>query len=351
MAPAAIRIGDRLVGEGAPPYVIAEIGSNHNQDLARALDMIGLAAEAGADAVKFQSLRLDEQYQRSAITDELRALFRQIQLDEAWYAALAARARECQVDFLSSPTYLRAVDLLRDAGVPAYKIASPQAYGFLEVIRQAAATGLPLIISTGYCGYAEIDRAVRTAREGGATALALLHCTSSYPVDPADANLRSIRTLRTMFGVPVGFSDHTTGAHVAVAAVAMDAAILEKHVTCDRSLPGPDHHFALDFGGFRDYVAQIREAAAALGDGNRSSVREEEMCLRDVLVMRLAAARPLRAGERLSADMIRFGRGSSGIEENAVRTVLGAVLLENVEEGQPITAAALQLRAGSTAAL
>lgn len=309
-----VEIGGRVVGDVEPAYLIAEIGANHDQQLSLALDMISMAAEAGADAVKFQSIRFDRLHNPDIESPDLREWFRQIELEEAWYSALADRAKSVGVDFLSSPTYAEAIDLLVARSVPALKLASPQVQGNLPVVRKAAATGLPLILSTGYCEYGDILAALRACREEGNDKLLFLHCVSKYPAAPTDVKLRFMHTLAAMTGRPVGFSDHSLGAHMAVAAVALGACAVEKHVTLDRGRSGPDHHYAMTFPELHDMITQIREVEAALGDGTRTELLPEERLLRDRVRLRVLARRPLAEGEMLSADAVVFLRaGQDGL--------------------------------------
>ncbi len=171
-----VNIGGRAVGPGNPAYVIAEIGANHDQDLSVALEMISMAAQAGADAVKFQSLKFDRLYNPANESSQFREWFRQIELDEEWYPRLAEQARNVGVDFLSSPTYAESIDLLIACGVPALKIASPQVQANLPLVRKAAATGLPLVLSMGYAEYGDLVNVLRVCREEGNEQLVLLHC-------------------------------------------------------------------------------------------------------------------------------------------------------------------------------
>jgi sialic acid synthase SpsE len=312
-----VNIGGRTVGPGNPAYVIAEIGANHDQDLSVALDMISMAAQAGADAVKFQSIRFDRLYNPANETSEFREWFRQIELDEAWYPHLAERAKSAGVDFLSSPTYAEAVDLLVACRVPALKLASPQVQGNLPVIRKAAATGLPLVLSMGYAEYGDMVNVLRACREEGNEQLVLLHCVSKYPVAPSEARLGFMQTLAAMTGYPTGFSDHTLGTHMAAAAVALGACAIEKHVTLDRGRSGPDHHYALTFPELRDMIAHIREVEAALGDGTRIDLLPEEMTLRDKVRLKAIARREIGAGESLAGDAVVFLRaGRNGLGQS-----------------------------------
>lgn len=309
-----VNIGRRTVGPGNPAYVIAEIGSNHDQDLQLALDMISLAAEAGADAVKFQSLRFDRLYEPNGETMEFREWFRRIELDEAWYPQLADRARSAGVDFLSSPTYAEAIDLLRECGVPALKLASPQVQGNLPLVRKAAESGLPLVMSMGYAEYGDIANALITCRDAGNEQIVLLHCIAKYPAAASEARLAFMRTLARMTGYPTGYSDHTLGTHMAAAAVALGACAIEKHVTLDRGRRGPDHHFALTFPELRTMVAHVREVEEAMGDGTRMELLPEELELREKVRLKAIARRPIAQGESIEGDGVVFLRsGHAGL--------------------------------------
>jgi sialic acid synthase SpsE len=309
----AVRIGERRVGPGNAAYVIAEIGANHDQDLQLALDMISMAAEAGADAVKFQSIRFDRLYDPAGEPADFREWFRQIELDEAWYPQLAERARSAGVDFLSSPTYVEAIDLLLACSVPALKLASPQVQGNLPLVRRAAATGLPLILSMGYAEYGDISNALVTCREAGNEQLVLLHCISKYPTVPSEARLAFMCTLAAMTGFPTGFSDHTLGTHMAAAAVALGACAIEKHVTTDRARSGPDHHFALTFPELRSMVTHIREVEEAIGDGTRMTLLPEEAMLREKVRLKAIAHRAIGANESIEGSIFFLRSGKSGL--------------------------------------
>jgi len=338
MSPSPIRIGNRAVGADCPVYVIAEIGSNHNQDKALALDMIDMAADAGADAVKFQSILFDELYIEKQEDAAFRDWFRQIELDEDWYPDLASRARAAGVDFLSAPTYERAVDLLESCEVPAYKLASPQVQGNLAVVRKAARTGKPLIMSTGYCLYPDIDRAIAVCTEEGNEDIVALHCISKYPAEPAEANLRFMNTLSDMTGRNVGYSDHSIGPHLAVAAVARGACVIEKHVTTDRAQPGPDHHFAMTFGEFGDMVSMIRDVSAALGTGRRETLLPDEMKHRAFVELKAFASRDFAAGETFDPGaVVAYRSQKTGLPMEEIAAFAGRTLREPVAEGTLLT--------------
>jgi sialic acid synthase SpsE len=339
-------IGGRAVGGDAPTYVIAEIGANHNRDMAVARELIDIAADAGADAVKFQTYSGDRIYSRKtpafeylrAVTDKTPAeLLEEISLPREWQAPLAEYAAERGVDFFSSPFDHEAVRELDEIGVPVLKIASFEIVD-LPLIRSAAATGRPLLISTGMTVLGEIEEALRAAREAGATAIGLMQCTSVYPAPPGLANLATMETMRRAFGVPVGLSDHTEGIAVPIAAAALRAAFVEKHVTLDRTMSGPDHPFALEPGELRAMVAGIRDAEAAIGDGRKEGPSAEERMEMYTQARRsLIVTRDLPAGTVLESDMVTVKRPGTGIAPKHLPIVLGRTTRRALEHDDILT--------------
>jgi sialic acid synthase SpsE len=338
--PAHIAVGDRLIGPGQPTYVIAEAGSNHNRDLDVARRLVDVAAEAGADAVKFQTYSGSRIYSRHARSRTLvgktpAELLEEIALPRDWQALLAEHARERGVDFFSSPFDHEAVAELAELGVPLLKIASGEIVD-LPLIRAAAATGIPLIVSTGMATLGEIEDALAAAAE--APAVGLMQCASVYPAPVERMNLRAMETLRTAFGVPAGLSDHTLGIAVPIAAAALGAAFVEKHFTLDRTMEGPDHSFALEPGELAAMVGGIREAQAALGDGRKLGPGPEELEENYVLARRsLILTRDLPAGTVLEADMLTVKRPGSGIPPKDLELVLGRALRADVEADDVLT--------------
>ena len=343
--PAEFEAGGRRIGPGHPTYVIAEAGSNHNRDLAIAKRLIDVSAEAGADAVKFQTYSGSRIYSKNArskflaeVSDESPAeLLERIALPREWHAELAEHARRRGIDFFSSPFDHEAVAELAELGVPLLKIASGEIVD-LPLIRAAAATGRPLIISTGMATLNEVEDAVVAASEGGAPAVGLMQCTSVYPAPVERVNLRAMDTLRERFGVPVGLSDHTTGTAVAIAAAALGAAFVEKHITLDRAMEGPDHAFAIEPDELRTMVQGIREAQLALGDGAKEGPGPEEREENYTLARRsLIAARDLPAGTVLQREMLTVKRPGSGIAPKFLDEVIGRTLSVDVEHDDVLT--------------
>ena len=339
-------IGDRQVGPGHPVYVIAEAGANHNRDLGTARRLIDVAAEAGADAVKFQTYSGARIYSRKTpkfkylegVSDKAPAdLLEEIELPREWQGELIAYARERGIECFSTPFDHEAVSELEALGAPAMKIASFEIVD-LPLVRAAAASRRPLLISTGMATMGEIEEALAAAREAGATEIGLMQCTSVYPAPAERANLKAMRTMADAFGVPVGLSDHTTGIAVPIAAAALGASFIEKHFTLDRTMPGPDHPFALEPDELAAMVAGIREARAALGNGRKEGPGPEEREEMYELARRsLIATRDLPAGTVLEADMITVKRPGFGIPPKQLDLVLGRELKVDVEEDDILT--------------
>lgn len=344
--PAEFRIGKRLVGPGHPPYVIAEAGANHNRELDTAHRLIDVAAEAGADAVKFQTYSGATMYSRKTpgfkylapiTTKAPTELLEDISLPREWQPELAAYARGRGLEFLSTPFDFDAVRELDELDVPVLKIASFELVD-LPLIRAAAATGRPLILSTGMAVLGEVEDALQAAVEGGAPAVGLMQCTSVYPAPVQTINLRAMATMERALGVPVGLSDHSLGVAVPIAAAALGAAFVEKHYTLSRDMVGPDHPFALEPDELTAMVAGIRAAHAALGNGRKEGPTPEEREEMYTLGRRsLIAVRDLPAGTVLERAMITVKRPGFGIPPKFLDLVVGRPLKVDVEEDDILT--------------
>ncbi len=340
-----IRIGGRFVGEGEPCFVIAEAGANHNRSLAMGRELIDAAAEARVDAVKFQTYSAETLYSKrtpkftylEAMTSkDTWDIIKEIELPREWQAELSAYAQRRGIPFFSSPFDYQAVDELDALGVPAFKIASFEIVDLL-LIRHAAAKGRPLIISIGLATYEDIDDALETCRAAGNPSVALLQCASLYPAPPERINLRAMETMRRAFGVPVGLSDHSRGIHVSVAAAALGACAVEKHFTLSRSLPGPDHPFAVEPRELAELVKQIREVEAALGDGRKGGPAPEEVEMHQKARRSLVAARDIPKGSTIGREMIVVKRPGSGIRPKFLDLVLGRVARVDIPEDTVLT--------------
>lgn len=340
-----VKIGRNPVGSGHPCYVIAEAGANHNRDFDTARRLIDVAAAAGADAVKFQTYTGRDLYStktpRFEYLGELAAvpihqLLDDLALPREWQPLLAAHAREQDIEFLSSPFDRDAVDSLDALDVAAFKIASFEIVD-VGLLAYVASKGRPVILSTGMATLGEIEDALAALAPVADVGICLLQCASLYPAPPSIMNLRAMDTMRAAFGVPVGLSDHTRGIHVASAAVAMGASLVEKHFTLDRSLPGPDHPFAIEPTELSEMVHHIRDVEAARGDGHKRGPSAEESAEMYTKARRsLVAACDIPKGTRLRAEMLTVKRPGFGIAPKLLDTIVGRVVTVDVEADEII---------------
>lgn len=345
--PDAVTVGGHRIGPGERPFVIAEMSGNHNGSLDRALEIVDAIAGSGAQAVKLQTYRadtitIDADGPAFRIRDDhglwggrnLYQLYEQAHTPWEWHEPLFSRAREHGLVPFSSPFDPTAIELLESLDAPAYKVASAELVD-LPLIRRMAATGKPLVMSTGMATLAEIDAGLTAAREGGADEVVLLACTASYPADPVDANLQTIPALREAFGVPVGLSDHTGGIGVSVASVALGAVAIEKHVTLRRDDGGVDSDFSLEPGELAALVTESDAARCAMGPA-RFGPRESE---RDTLALRrsLYVVTDVAAGDEVTEGNIRSIRPAGGLPTDAITTVLGRTFTRDVARGTPLT--------------
>ena len=342
----SFHIGTRGIGQDCPPLVIAEMSGNHNQSLDTALAIVDAAAAAGAHALKLQTytadtMTLDLDEGEFRISDpaslwadtSLYALYQQAYTPWEWHGPIFERARQHGMLAFSSPFDETAIDFLETLDVPAYKIGSFENTD-LPLIRRAAATGKPLIISTGMATVAELDESVRAAREAGCRDLLLLKCTSTYPAVPSNTHLRTIPHLRELFGCEVGLSDHTMGVGAAVAAVALGATVVEKHFTLDRAAGGVDASFSLEPAELRSLVVETERAWQALGQVHYGPTQAEQKSL--VYRRSLYVTRDMAAGEVFSADNVRAIRPGLGLAPKFYDSVLGRRARQPLKRGTPL---------------
>lgn len=340
-----INIAGRDIGDACAPFIIAEMSANHNGDINAALRIIEEAKHAGADAIKIQTYRPDTITLKTdlpdfQITDGLWAgralydLYDWAHTPWEWHKALFEHARKLGITIFSSPFDNTAVDLLENLKAPAYKIASFEAVD-LPLIKYVAGTGKPMIISTGLADAEEIQEAIDAAREGGCKELAILHCVSGYPAPAADYNLRTIPDMIDRFGLVTGLSDHTLDNTTAIASVAMGASIIEKHFTLDRNGGGPDDSFSLEPTDLAALCKGAKTAWQAVGrvDYGRKSSEQGNVKFRRSLYF----VKPLKQGDRVTADAVRSVRPGFGLAPKHLDEVLGATLKMDVNFGTAIS--------------
>jgi N,N'-diacetyllegionaminate synthase len=326
------RIGDRTIGPGHPCFIIAEAGVNHNGDPMLAKQLVDVAVAAGADAVKFQTFRADRLatmyapkagYQRRTTdpNESQYAMLKRLELTEAMHEMLVQYCQDRGIIFLSTPFDEESADYLAKLGVPAFKTPSGEITNH-PYLRHLALKGLPMVVSTGMANLGEVDAAMRTIRSSGSPPVALLHCVSNYPADPSDANLRAMGTMARAFDAPVGWSDHTSGLEVSLAAVALGAAVIEKHYTTDRDLPGPDHEASLEPRELADLVQGIRKVEAALGNGVKEPTSSERGTA-EAARKSIVAAHDLAAGAMLTPHDLVAKRPGTGLPPSLLPHIIG----------------------------
>jgi sialic acid synthase SpsE len=324
-----LKIAGIPVGGSASPYIIAEIGSNFDMNLDKAKKLIDVAREAGANAVKFQLFRADVLYPSR---DGLYSIFKSIELDAEWVPMLNKHAKDRGLHFMASAFDTGSVNVLEAVNTPAHKVASSETTN-LGFLHRLAATGKPVIISTGMCDMVDVEEAVNACLGADNDQIVLLQCGAMYPLPNELANLRVIQSLRQRFNCPVGFSDHTLGQVAAITAVGLGATVFEKHFTLDKKSKGPDHFYALEPHELKSYVASIREAHEALGSGEKQMLpKEKELGRRDGLYL----ARNMAKGETITASDIVIKRPAVGLRARYLGTVVGASLAQALEKDQPL---------------
>lgn len=341
----SISFSGRQIGPKNPPLVIAEMSGNHNQSLERALAIVEAASQAGAHALKIQTYTADTMTLDLDVGEfhvehplwggqSLHSLYRQAYTPWEWHAPLFARARSLGLIPFSTPFDETAVDFLESLGAPAYKIASFENTD-LPLIRKVAATGKPLILSTGMASLAELDETVRAARAAGCRELILLKCTSTYPASPDNSHLLTIPHMRDMFHCQVGLSDHTGGIGAAIAAVALGATVIEKHFTLSRAEGGVDAAFSLEPGELANMVIESERAWKALGEvryGPDDAERQSMVFRRSLYI-----TRDLVAGEHLSSESVRAIRPGFGLPTKYLDVIIGKPVRRDVAKGTPVS--------------
>jgi len=353
MSTPSINIGGREVGEGQPVFIIAEVSANHRGDIETALSAIDAAKEAGADAVKFQHLTgtkiaadipIDAMWNGKPI-GTLSAFYKSAELPYEWTPRLVARAKEKDIMFLSTPFDHEAVDVLGEAGAPAFKVASYEMTDDI-LLRYIAKKGKPIILSTGMAYLEEVQHAVEVIRQEGNEQIVVLHCVSLYPPEPKDLNLKAIETMRRELSLPIGFSDHENPSSNAatLGAVALGACTIERHITDSQEGGSNDDKNSMTVAQFKHMVEEVRALSAALsGSGVKAPVVAPERAMDEISERgtrrSLYAARDLKAGEMLTEDMVITLRPMRGIEPKDMQNFLGKKILHPINARQSLTVA------------
>lgn len=341
-----IEVAGRFVGIGQPCFVIAEAGVNHNGSLGNAHELIDIACQAGADAVKFQTFnarhlttpdapKANYQLKGTSVTESAYDMLSRLELSLDAHRELMAHCREKGILFLSTPFDVESADLLDDLGVEAFKIPSGEVTN-LPFLHHIASKGKPMFVSTGMSYLGEVEDVVRTFETVENCNFILLHCVSNYPADPSDVNLKAMETLSMAFDIAAGYSDHTLGLEVALAAVARGACVIEKHFTLDRNLPGPDHGASLEPGELGLLIKGIRNVEAALGNGRKVPVLSEENT-KAVARKSLVAAKDIPAGTSLTDELIAIKRPGTGLSPALKSFLIGRKVSVDIPSGAVIS--------------
>jgi len=327
--------------------VIAEVGINHNGELAKAIEMIQVAQRAGADAVKFQTFKADEfvgndaplftyRSQGKDVTESMLDMFRRYELPKGAWREIASECRRQSIVFMSTPQNRSDLDLLLELDIPAIKIGSDD-FTNLPLIRSYASVGLPLILSCGMSDLAEVHQALDAAGAFEGHPVALLLCTSQYPTPPSDVNLQKLKTLQGAFpGIVTGFSDHTQGSLASSLAVALGAVVFEKHFTLDHDLPGPDHWFSEDPASLGSWITAIRTARVMLGEALvRPTAHEREMRL--IARRSVIALTAISRGSTLTPTNVGLRRPGTGLPPSCLETLFGSVAVRDIAAGDVLS--------------
>jgi N-acetylneuraminate synthase len=335
MVPSLIEIPGRTIGYGQPCFVIAEAGVNHNGDVKLGKRLVEEAVIAGADAVKFQTWITEKlvtrdanlaDYQRQNLSHEISQfeMLQKLELSQSEFREIKVHAEAHGLLFFSTPDEEGSADVLEELGVKLFKVGSGEITN-LPYLRHVAQKGRPIILSTGMSSIGEVEAAVRTIEDTGNRQLCLLHCVSDYPAAPSDCNLRAMDTLAKAFRYPVGFSDHTLGIEVALAAVALGACVLEKHFTLDRKMEGPDHKASLEPSELSLMVHGIRAVERSLGDGIKRPTKAEQRT-KAIVQKSIVAARDLEPGERISESDLSMRRADKGLPASCLPLIIGRIV-------------------------
>ena len=336
-----INIGKRQIGAGTPAYIIAEIGSNHDGGLEKAKELFRASKYAGADAVKIQSFtaegllnRLKPDENGRWVAHPAYPVIERLSVPDDWHFSLMEYSKSLGITFLSAPFDIERAELLERVGVEAYKIASGELTNE-PLLKAVASFGKPVILSTGASYMDEVRKAVEVMESSGASEIALLQCASLYPPSYRDVNIRAMATLKDTFGCPVGFSDHTPGHTIPVAAIALGGSIIEKHITLDKDLKGPDHPYAMEVEEFKTMAEELRNLEEALGSGIKEP-SEREMGERVGARRSIYARIDIEKGSLIDETMLKVVRHAYGLPPSDLKGLVGKTALRSLSRDMPV---------------
>lgn len=338
----SIQVGDRFIGLDHPCFLIAEAGVNHNGDPSLAKRLVDAAVDSGVDAVKFQTFKAEKlalstaplaPYQKKNIggSQSQFEMLKSLELPSSFYKELKCYCEDKGIIFISTPFDEESADLLHDLEISVFKISSGEVTN-LPLLKHIAKKGKPVILSTGMSMLTEVEYAVQAITDSGCIELVLLHCVSLYPAQPRDVNLKAIQTLASKFEIPIGYSDHTLGIDVGVAAVAVGACVLEKHLTLDRTMHGPDHACSLEPSEFANLVKSVRVVEQAMGHGVKEPVHAE-IETANVARKSLVTSCPIRAGEKITLESLTTRRPGTGLSPALLNKIVGREARVNIPSG------------------
>jgi len=339
-----IRIGKRMVGEGHPVFIIAEVGVNHNGKIILAKRLIDSAKKAGADAVKFQAFKTEDlvtrgikmaDYQKKNIgkkSSQLKML-KKLELKYEDFIQIKKYCDKRSILFLCTPHSEDVIDFLEPL-IPAYKIGSGDLTN-LPFLRKIAEKKKPIILSTGMATLSEVEEAIKVIRNNGIAQIVLLHCTTNYPCSMEDVNLKAMETMRKRLNCPVGYSDHTQGIIASIMAATMEAVVIEKHFTLNKNLPGPDHKASLEPNELKEMITAIRNTEKALGDGVKEPTKSEKKIKR-VVRKNIVARVDINKGSKISREMLTIKRAGFGIEPKYIDKIIGRKAIDAIKKDKPI---------------
>jgi len=342
-----IKIGERSIGEGEPCFIIAEAGINHNGQLELAKKMVEAAKKCGADAIKFQTFKTEEfiadkqlkwTYEREGkkITENQYDMFKKVELSYEDHVELLEHCKKVGIQFLSTATSPEAVDILEKLGVPAFKIGSDDLTNY-PLLEYVASKGKPIILSTGMSDLEMVKRSIDVIRKSGNDDVIVLHCISQYPTPPGEVNLRAIKTMEKELDLPIGFSDHTEGVYVPIAAVVVGACVIEKHFTLDKKLPGPDQELSADPKEVSELVKGIRTVELALGSGIKKPTKFEDAIGIRVTRRSIVAKKDIFKGELIRPEHLTLKRPGDGLSPDLLTKVIGSTAKTDIKQDEMLT--------------